>query len=101
MTSPASGGPKGTTTAAIPGRSSAIGPPSSRAADAGRTARPGPLADRHRHLDQAGDAAREVFSDSAADVDAASAGPALRRPPHRPRRLPGRALLLRCLLPAG
>src|SRR5205085_10613133 len=97
----ASGSPTGTTTAATPGRSSAIGPTNrSRAADAGRTARPGPLADRHRHLDQARDAAREVISDPAADVDAPPSGPALRRPPHRPRRLPGRALLLHCLLAA-
>ena len=47
-----------------------------------------------------GDAAGEVVSPRAADVDAAPAGPALRRPPHRPGRLPGPALLLDRLVTA-
>ena len=51
-------------------------------------ARPRPLADRHRHVDQDRDAARQVVPARAADVDAAPARPALRRPPDRARRLP-------------
>ena len=39
----------------------------------GRAARPGQLADRHGRGDQAGDPARQVVPDRAADVDAAPA----------------------------
>ena len=94
-TSRASGSRTATTTAATPGRRSAIG-----ATDAGRAARARPLADRHGRVDQAGDAAREVVPDRAADVDAAPAGAALRRPADRARRLPGPALLLGRLVTA-
>ena len=62
---------------------------------------PGPVADRHgRPQITRGDAAREVVSHRAADVDGAPAGPALRRAPDRARRLPGAALLLDRLLAA-
>src|SRR5215216_1921720 len=100
MTSRASGRPTGTTTAAIPGRKSGIGRTDARGDEPGRAARSGALADRDRCPDQAGDAARQVVPDRAADVDAASARPALRRAPHGARWLPGPALVLRRLIPA-
>src|SRR4051812_18957677 len=95
MTSPASGSRTATTSTATRGRSSAIG-----ATSAGTPARARPLAGRDGQIREAGDAAREVVHDRAADVDAAHAGPALRRAAHGARRLPGAALVLDRLVAA-
>src|SRR5262249_38749517 len=84
------------TTTAILGKRSAIGRTEPRPA-----ARARPLADRRGRADPGRDPAHQDLPPAPADVDAPRAGPALRRPPHRARRLPGRALLLARLLPPG
>src|SRR6202042_2910942 len=94
-TSRASGRPTATTTTATRGKRSGIGRTDRRPA-----AGAGPLADRRRRGDPGRDAAREDLPPAPADVDAAPAGPALRRPPHRAGRLPGGGVLLDRLLAA-
>ena len=58
------------------------------------------MADRHGHARQGGDAAGQVVPHRAADVDGASAGPALRRAADGAGRLPRPALLLDRVLAA-
>src|SRR5690606_17491594 len=94
-TSRDSGRRTATTTAATPGRKSAIG-----TTEPGRAAGAGPVADRDGDRDQDGDAARQIVSARAPHVDPPPAGPALRRAAHRARRLPRGALLLGRLLAA-
>src|SRR5215212_303437 len=89
MTSRASGRRTATTSAATPGRRSAIG-----TTEPGRNARAGRLAARHGQADQAGDADGEVVPLRRAAVDAAPAGPALRRAADGSRRLSRAALVL-------